>query len=92
VEPEVTVIGPLIVMVGLVVPELWHIVHVEPLLPDTPEIPFGYANADLEKQITENTISAATERGSFRCIILLLDRLGAGGLLSCCWLHYLPAS
>jgi hypothetical protein len=73
VEPEVTVIGPLIVTVGFELPELWHIVHVDPLFPDAPETPFGYASAEVVRQTTASTIIAATERGSFRCIVLLLN-------------------
>ena len=80
VDPEVTVIGPLMTTVGSVVPELWHIVHVDPLLPEAPETPFGYARADVVKQITASETRAATQRGEnfFRCIVLLLNWTGAG--------------
>jgi hypothetical protein len=61
------------VTVGIEVPELWHIVHVDPLLPEAPETPVGYASAEVVKQTTARTIIAATERGSFRCIVLLLN-------------------
>ena len=67
-DPQ-TVIGPLIVTVGPGVAELWHMVQVDPLLPDTPEMPFGYAKADNVNAITASTTKAATEKwGSFRCI------------------------
>ena len=62
VEPENTVVGPLITTVGLVAPVLWHMVQVEPLLPEKPEMPFGYARAEEEKQLTANTTRAATQR------------------------------
>jgi hypothetical protein len=55
-------VGPLMTTVGLLVPELWHIVQVEPLLPGAPEIPFGYARADDDRQITAINIRAAMQR------------------------------
>jgi len=40
VVPDVTLVGPVRVMVGmLVVLVLWHILQVEPLMPDIPEMP-----------------------------------------------------
>jgi len=48
VEPEVTVVGPVSVMVGTLVLELWHVVHVEPLFPENPEMPplLAFAGSD----------------------------------------------
>jgi hypothetical protein len=60
VDPDVTVIGPLIVTVGPGVAELWHIVQVDALLPDTPEIPFGYACANDENPINASITRTAT--------------------------------
>ena len=64
--------------------------QVEPLLPETPEIPLGYARADDDRQITAINIRAAMQR---RFNVFwhdsLLDDWG-GGLLSSLlvWLDY----
>jgi hypothetical protein len=40
VEPDVTLVGPVNVIVGIFVAlVLWHMVQVEPLLPENPEMP-----------------------------------------------------
>jgi len=55
VEPEATVAGPVSVTVGGV-PELWHDVQVEPVLPETPEIPPPEALAEIGQQITASAV------------------------------------
>jgi len=47
----VTVVDPLILTTGTALPELWHMVQVEPFFPETPEIPPPYALAEDGKQI-----------------------------------------
>jgi hypothetical protein len=82
-------------MVGIVVPELWHIVHVDPPLPEAPETPFGYARADVVKQITATETRAARQRGKnfVRCIVLSPNWTGAGdSSSSLLWLDCLPSS
>jgi hypothetical protein len=76
----VTLVGPLISTVGLLVPELWHMVQVEPLLPEVPETPFGYAWADDDRQITATNIRAVTQRwfNVFSGMIFSPERLGRG--------------
>jgi hypothetical protein len=81
VVPETTVVGPLIATIGSAVPVLWHIVQVEPLLPDMPEIPLGYACAgSAARQITATRITFATQRRLkfVPFIVPLLIGLGRG--------------
>ena len=52
-EPDVTVAGKAIVIVGLV-PALWHWVQVVPLLPEYPAMPPGYAWAEVGSNATSN--------------------------------------
>jgi len=62
VAPDVTVVKPLITIVGRLVPALWHIVHVELDFPETPLIPFGYALAGEESSITASITRIASNR------------------------------
>jgi hypothetical protein len=49
VDPDVTEVGPLQVIAGAV-PVLWQEVQVEPLFPEYPETPPGYALAGVVKE------------------------------------------
>jgi hypothetical protein len=53
VDPEATDVGPVNVTFGAV-PELWHDVQVEPLLPENPEIPPLLALAMVDEQMIAN--------------------------------------
>lgn len=53
VDPEATDVGPVKVTFGAV-PELWHDVQVEPLLPENPEIPPLLALAMVDEQMIAN--------------------------------------
>ena len=45
VEPDATLVGPVMVTVGLLVLPLWHDVQVEPFIPENPEMPLLLASA-----------------------------------------------
>ena len=60
VVPDVTLVGPVRVMVGiLVVLVLWQFLQVEPLMPDIPEMPPLLARAGTAAYTNANVTSAA---------------------------------
>ena len=80
VEPEVTVVGPLRVMLGAV-PLLWHEVQVDPVLPEKPEIPPLLAAAGKAKTSTIRVTSAIHNKPMTRQVALRCGKFvrGDGG-------------